>query len=164
MVSNDARRARKTVPVRVSEGSNAARQGSLVTSLQNHVDELIAYHGIIVIEKQGASARADAVRVEGERVKRIIIRPIRGRSTYFTALHELGHHLAPRPPRRLEQEVVAWRWALDNATIEPTRGVWKLIARCLESYIARAERWASMKLPASDHDFWRLLEQARLEL
>ena len=56
---------------------------------------------------------------------------------------------------------MAWRWALDHAIVEPTPGVWKMIARCLDSYVQRAERRASMKLPASDHDFWKLLNQAK---
>lgn len=135
---------------------------NLAEQLNAHIEQIVAYYGIVVIERAGASPRADRVCIEDGKVRRIIIRPIRGRSSYFTALHELGHHLTPRPTRRLDQEVVAWRWALDNAIVEPTRGVWKMIARCLESYVARAERWQSMKLPAADHDFWQLLKQAQL--
>jgi hypothetical protein len=133
---------------------------SLAERLNAHIDEVVRYHGIIVIERQGAHARAQRVKVDGGRVNRIVIRPIKGRSTYFTALHEIGHHVAPRPGRRLEQEVVAWRWALENAIVEPTPGIWKMIARCLQSYVERANRWASMKLPSRDHDFWALLHEA----
>ncbi len=140
--------------------STSKRTKSLAERLSAHITQLAADHAILVIEKPGASARAERIRVDAKTVRRIIVRPIRGRSSYFTALHELGHHLAPRPRRRLEQEVVAWRWALDNAIVEPTRGVWQKIARCLDSYVARAKRWRSMKLPPEDHDFWRLLSQA----
>lgn len=143
----------------VNQGQSVS--GGIVARMQAHVDEIVAYHAIIVIEKAGASARADRVRVAGQKVQRIIIRPIRGRSSYYTALHELGHHLAKRPARRLDQEVVAWRWALENAIVPPTPGVWKLIARCLDSYVKRAERWASMKLPDDDHDFWVLLRESK---
>lgn len=133
---------------------------SLADRLNAHVEELVRHHGIVLVEKQGASARAEKLRVDGQRVKRIVIRPVKGRSSYFTALHELGHHLERQPVRRLEQEVVSWRWALDNAIVEPTPGVWKMIARCLNSYVQRAERWASMKLPPAEHDFWALLREA----
>ena len=63
--------------------------------------------------------------------------------------------------RSLDQEVLAWQWALDHAIVEPTPDVWAMIARCLEGYVARAERWQSMKQPPADHDYWLLLERAR---
>lgn len=127
---------------------------TIAGTLQEHVDQLLAAHGVAVEYKPGASARAY------RRSRRIVLRPIKGRSTYFTAMHELGHILGPNPPRRLEQEVAAWRWALDNATVEPSPGVWKMIHRCLSNYVKRAERWDSMKLPDHDHDFWTLLDQS----
>ena len=136
----------------------------LLDRLQAHVDELVQHHGIAVVEKAGASPRAGRMRVDGARVGRIVIRPIRGRNTYFTALHEIGHLVAVgglASGLRLEQEVIAWRWALDNAIEQPTPGVWKKIARCLGHYVDRAERWANMKLPAPEHDFWALLAEAR---
>src|SRR5689334_11935592 len=132
----------------------------LAQKLQAHVEQIALHNAVVIVTKAGASERADKLKVDGQSVKRIVIRPVRGRVSYFIALHELGHHLERRPVRRLEQEVVAWRWALDQATVEPTRGVWKMIARCLDSYVARAERWASMKLPPEGHDFWRLRAEA----
>lgn len=125
-----------------------------VEELQQHLDSILAEYLIVVTYKPGASARAN------RRARRITIRPVKGRSTYFTALHEIGHIVGSNPTRRLEQEVAAWRWALNAAAVEPTPGVWKTIHRCLSSYVARAERWANMKLPAADHDFWRLLHES----
>lgn len=133
----------------------------LPTKLEGHIERVALHNAIVIVQKVGAHERADKLKVEGESVRRIIIKPVKGRVSYFVALHELGHHLAPRPKTRLEQEVVAWRWALDNCVELPTPGVWKMIARCLDSYEARAERWLSMKLPPADHDFWTLKAEAR---
>jgi hypothetical protein len=143
--------------------SNTARR------LTDHIQRLCETNDIAIIVKPHAHARAEKVRVKdgnGEtrrrRGRRIVIQPVKGYVTYFIALHELGHHLGEQPPRRLEQEVGAWRWALSNASVSPTRGVWKHIARCLESYERRALRWKNMQLPPEDHDYWRLLETARV--
>jgi hypothetical protein len=89
------------------------------------------------------------------------VRPVRGRSTYYTALHEIGHIVGVNARRRLEQEVLAWQWALKHAIVPPTPGVWAMIARRLENYAGRARRWRSMKLPPADRDCWILLGRAR---
>lgn len=127
----------------------------LALRLRAHVDQLASEHMLNVTYLEGASPRAQ------RRERRVWLRPVRGRSTYYTALHEIGHVVGVNARRRLEQEVLAWQWALDHAIVPPTPGVWAHIARCLEGYVERAERWASMKLPPADHDFWLLLERAR---
>jgi len=81
---------------------------------------------------------------------------------YFVALHELGHVLMPKQSgkTRLEQEAAAWEWALQTCMMEPTPAVWAHVLRCLDSYIGRATRWKSMKIPRSEHVFWTLYNRA----
>lgn len=128
---------------------------TLNKALEAHVIKIAGANQITITIKPFASARAYRAS------RHMVIRPIRGRTTYFVALHEIGHICGKNPRRRLEQEVTAWRWALDNAIVDPTPGVWKHIARALETYVTRAERRKDMLLPSEDHDFWRLLEGAR---
>lgn len=107
---------------------------AVAARLHEHVAQIAAEHGVTIKHQGGGIAY--------RRERRITTPPVRGRATYFTALHELGHVLGPNPRRRLDQEVAAWRWALEHALEPPTPAVAAGIARCLRSYRARAERAA----------------------
>jgi hypothetical protein len=124
--------------------------------MAGHVEQLCRDLGITLEYLKGGN-RGWAQRKE----RRIKVSPVKGISTYYTALHEIAHIVGPNAPRRLEQEVAAWRWAIDNAKRPPTKGVWKGIAASLDSYRQRGERavWGT-KLPAPEHDFWTLLCEA----
>lgn len=102
--------------------------------LAAHVRHLADEHEVTVVHQ----GRGIAYRKE----RRVTIPEVRGRSSYFVALHELGHVVGPNPRRRLDQEVAAWRWALDHALDDPTPAVARMIGRCLRSYRSRAERAA----------------------
>ena len=62
--------------------------------------------------------------------------PIRGMSSYLVALHELGHHLAPRAMSgtRLVRESIAWGWAIANARVQPTPGARRSALKALYGY------------------------------
>jgi hypothetical protein len=118
--------------------------------LAAHVHQLAEQHGVeVVYQGRGIGYR---------RERRITIPDVRGRVTYLTALHELAHVVGPNPDRRLEQEIAAWKWALDNSVIEPTPATYRSILRCLENYRSRAERWASMVIPGGYDEY---LEELR---
>lgn len=56
--------------------------------------------------------------------------------SYFTALHELGHHADPdwgKNPK-LDRETYAWRWAISQSLIEPGPEVWASILEALQTY------------------------------
>jgi hypothetical protein len=114
--------------------------------LAEHVQRLADEHGV-TIEHQGRG-------IGYRKQRRITVPPVRGRASYFVALHELGHVVGPNPRRRLDQETAAWQWALDHALDDPTPAVARMIARCLRSYRARAERAAfGTVLPDGFDDF-----------
>lgn len=107
---------------------------SLSDRLAEHVAVLAAENDVEIVHRGRGIAY---------RKKRLVTIPeVRGRSTYYTALHELGHVVGPNPRRRLDQEMAAWRWAIDHAIVAPTPGVVRTIVGCLQSYRARAERAA----------------------
>lgn len=95
------------------------------------------------------------------RERKIVVPPIRGQVSYVTALHELGHFLGhPRSGLvRLEEEALAWRWALANSEEDLTVATWRSIERCLRSYLARALRRQRMTVPGRDSEFHRLLTE-----
>lgn len=134
------------------------RSQPLSERLGRDIVDAAAKHDIVLTVGPNVSECADRSGRE------VWIRPVRGRVSYFVALHEIGHVVGRNPKLRLEQEVVAWRWALEHSIVEPTLGVWRMIHRCLSAYVARAERWKSMKLPEPNHDFWGLLGEARSNL
>jgi hypothetical protein len=88
--------------------------------------------------------------------------------SYLVALHELGHIVGRgRSAPKLECEANAWKWALERAIIEPTPANLRGIGRRLRSY----QRWAARlqkrrknppRLPAPEHDFWRMAAWADL--
>jgi hypothetical protein len=117
----------------------------LAERLEAHVHELAAAHGVeVVYQGRGIGYR---------RSRRVTVPPIRGRTTYLTALHELGHVLGPNPRLRLEQEVAAWEWALDCAIVSPTRANYLSVLRSLESYRQRAQRRRGMVTPLAFLDY-----------
>ncbi len=100
--------------------------------LAAHIVELAYEHDIRIIHRGNGIAY--------RRRRLITIPPVRGRTSYFVALHELGHIIIqPEPKRRLDQEVAAWRWALEHALEPPTPAVARGIVRSLRSYRRRAE-------------------------
>lgn len=124
-----------------------------------HIGRLCEQHGI---ELAGASSRGRAIRWRGGRLQ-ISIPEIRGQVSYFIALHEIGHLIGPgRSAPRLEAEANAWRWALDNAAVEPTQATLRSISRRLNGYLqwarSRQYRRVPPRIPAPEHAFWALLE------
>lgn len=114
--------------------------------LAAHVEALAAEHRV-TIEHRGSG-------IAYRRARLVTIPPVRGRATYFTALHEIGHIAGPNPRRRLDQEVAAWRWALEHALEDPTPAVARGIVRDLRSYRRRAEHgiWGTV-LPDGYDEF-----------
>jgi len=92
---------------------------------------------------------------------------IRNTVEYFTGLHELGHVHEHKGARGfcfgwrlpiLTSEWYAWRWALANACVKPTRATWADIAAALTKY---AELYVNDKRVYQDPNFWALLAKAR---
>jgi hypothetical protein len=81
----------------------------LTDQLREHVEALLFEHMIDAQYGEGFSPRA------ARRGRRVWLRPVRGRVSYYDALHELGHVVGVNARRRLDQEVLAWQWALENA-------------------------------------------------
>ncbi len=100
----------------------------------------LAWEAGIEIEESGtrrakaALFKPEGRRGEGRRV--VVVPPIRGMSSYLVALHELGHHIAPRAMSgtRLVRESVAWSWAMSNAQAEPTPGARRSALKALYGY------------------------------
>lgn len=133
-------------------------------TLDRHVDELCVRHAI---RRRHGSGRAVLVRVrhrDGRVERRLEIRvpPVRGQVSYFVALHEIGHLVGDgRSGRRLEKEAAAWRFALDEALVEPTDATRRRLGRRLRSYVIWAERRARRRtpphVPPAADPFWELL-------
>ena len=91
------------------------------------------------------------------RRRRIKIKPVRGPVSYAIALHEIGHVLGPRQTGlRLDQEVGAWEWAMQNA-LEWTEAMTECRIRCLRSYLDKATSSSKWKTPTDDHPIHSLL-------
>lgn len=133
-------------------------------TLDRHVDDLCAAHGIRRVSGRG---RAVVIRVrhrDGSRERRLEIRvpPVRGQVSYFIALHEIGHLVgAGRSGRRLESEEAAWRFALTTALVSPTDATRRRIGKRLRSYVTWAELRARRRqppfIPGTGDPFWQLL-------
>ncbi len=133
-----------------------------VATLDRHVDELCARHGIDRLN--GSRGRAEVHRTNGRRTVAIRVPPVRGQVTYFVALHEIGHLIGPgRSGTRLEKEAAAWRFALDAALVEPTDACRRRIGKRLRSYVTWAEarqyRRRPPVLPVPEAPFWSLLRR-----
>lgn len=76
--------------------------------------------------------------------------------TYFVALHEVGHIIVGLEGTRLEREAACWRYALDNALIEPHFSIRQRICACLVRYLWRAQQ-RGWKIPDPGADYWQLL-------
>jgi hypothetical protein len=137
--------------------SNEAMRSAKLTNAQAmaaHVAALAEHHGVEIQHYTGGGVAYPSER-------RVSIRPVKGPSTYFVALHELGHIVGRgRSARKLEAEANAWAWALDVAIRPPTRAVRRQIASCLQRYLYAGRRnWGlrqNMVEPPEDHVFWRL--------
>lgn len=91
----------------------------------------------------------------------IVVAPIRTRTSYANALHEIGH-LVTRTKTKpmLFQEGAAWQWARDNALCW-TPGMQRTMLRGLRTYldIALSEHEQLVRgliLPPRNHPFWTL--------
>lgn len=133
-------------------GLSTARHSAV--ALAAHV-QLLAHQHRIDVTTYAGGGRAVPSRRE------VRIKPVRGVSSYYTALHEFGHIVGRgRSARTLEAEANAWQWAIDNAIRPPTFAVERMIARCLRSYLTVGRRdyglRQGMREPDDDHVFWRL--------
>jgi hypothetical protein len=129
-------------------------------TLDRHVDELCAQHGIVRLT--GSRGRAEVHRRNGSRTLAIRIPPVRGQVTYFVALHEIGHLVGPgRSGARLEKEAAAWLYALREARVQPTEACRRRIGKRLRSYLT----WAQLRqhrrrppvIPPPEAPFWCVL-------
>ena len=102
--------------------------------LRAEIHSLARQAGIEIEESGTRRAKAQLFRGGGRRV--IVVPPIRGMTSYLVALHELGHHIAPRAmsATRLVRESLAWSWAMSNARVEPTPGARRSALRALYGY------------------------------
>lgn len=114
-----------------------------------HIDALLAEHGIAVDWRDRTNARA------WRRSRRVRLERVRGASTYAMALHEIGHVVGRQVGRRLDREAQAWLWAEANA-IEWTNGMRTLAARCIATYLRWSERKRGAWVPPAGHDSRRL--------
>ena len=117
----------KTSPSVAGKRRKAERLRAEVHSVADKV-------GIEVVESATRTPKAQLFKGNGRRV--VVVPPIRGMSSYLVALHELGHHLAPRAMSgtRLVRESLAWTWAIDNARVEPTPGARRSALNALYGY------------------------------
>ena len=95
------------------------------------------------------------------RERKVMVRPVRGPSTYFAAMHELGHIVGPgRSGHKLEREAMAWNWAFGAAIRKPTKTVRHHVAKCLRSYLYAGRRRSGLRQgmiePPEHHVFWQL--------
>lgn len=99
--------------------------------MREEIEAIAEREGIEVVS---SSTKTISARRTEER--RLIVVDVRGMSSYLDALHELGHHLAPRAwsGTRLQREAAAWIWAVDHATEQLTPGARRGALRKLYSY------------------------------
>lgn len=133
-------------------------------TLDLHIDDLCARHGISRVEGSGRAVVISVRHRDGTRERRLEIRvpPVRGQVSYFVALHEIGHLVGEgRSGRRLEREEAAWRFALNEALVAPTDTTRRRIGKRLRSYVSWAEvrsrRRRPPHLPSAEAPFWHLL-------
>lgn len=83
-----------------------------------------------------------------KKLRKIRVPPVRSDVTYFIALHEIGHIVAPGAGGgrniRLVEEALVWQWAMQNALAPPSVRVRRMIHRSLSSYMKRARRRRGM--------------------
>lgn len=129
---------------------------------QDHIDELCTEHAIEFVETNGLNAAAN---IQQRRVK---ASPPTGVERYFIVLHEIGHVVCGLSPdgNVVEEEMAAWRWALDIAIQPPTQGVARAIFNKLVNYAIHEGRAhaasddppARKMIPSPDDPFWLFLE------
>lgn len=136
-----------------------------LVALRRQVKEIAAENNITI---DWSPVRHGAAGTACERDRRIVTRYVLSIESYGCAMHELGHILsgynAPREgergfscSKRLEDEALAWDWALQHMPIELARStaVTTYVLLALHRYLY----WAhcnTKTLPPDDSMFWRL--------
>jgi hypothetical protein len=123
--------------VKITRGELMPRRGPTVADMRAHVDRLAARLGasISIMETRRRSAWTWE---SGDGLYVIGIHPIRSRSTYYIALHELGHVSNKKSTfvhGAMIEEVAAWEWAMQQAIVEPSLRAREAIHRGLRSYL-----------------------------
>jgi len=121
--------------------------------MAEHIDRLTKDNGITV---KASTRNGRAWR----RQKKIATPPVKSGTTYALALHEIGHILGKRQSgRRLESEIGAWQWAIDNAeTWSPA--MTKKVSRCLNSYLKSYRRHKTAIItPAAEQEINDLINR-----
>ena len=167
---NERRERQKWLdPASVKEiGPSKAPDGSSSVEAKMFYGSWMLGHAVRVAKKAGVDIRQSdgysghAYADDGY----VTVPTITGLTSYFIALHEIGHMAAKghSSAKRLEQESIAWRWALNVAGYAPTRSVKLKIAQALRSY----DEWAKQKqgyrthpphTPGEGSDFWQLIAE-----
>ena len=134
----------------VSDASVNCNGGNDVTALADHIARICKIEDI-TIESHSRGGRAY------RRSRKIKIRPVKSEITYAIALHEIGHILGPRQSGcRLDKEVGAWEWAIENAE-RWTLPMSRKMKECLQSYLVKVERSPRMRKPDAQHPVYALV-------
>lgn len=102
------------------------------------------------------------------RARIIKVPPIKGATSYFTALHEIGHVVQPGASGgtycRLTEEGLAWQWAIANTIFVFTPGMKAKVDKWLNNYLLRARRRKGMLTPPEGDIYWVIRQWARGEV
>jgi hypothetical protein len=77
--------------------------------LRTHVEELLAEHLISVDYRPRGKPHADSGR------RHVVIRPVLGLRSYFSALDQIGRVVTAGAGARLSPRTAAWEWASKHA-------------------------------------------------
>ena len=125
-----------------------------VQKYKDHIETLCREQGV----SRGNHSRGGRA---WRRKRHIDIREVKSAITYAVALHELGHILGPRQSGvRIEKELGAWEWAVDNA-LEWTPVMARKAVRSLESYLAWARRHKTARELEPGSAFFQFLDEQR---
>lgn len=117
-----------------------------VAEMQEHVAQLAAELDVEWrwVEQRTLPAEAGPGRCVFRAADRPLIRceRIRDRRNYFTAMHELGHVAVASADwldldGKLDFELTAWEWALDNARFPVTPAIARSISDQLTEFMER---------------------------
>lgn len=120
-----------------------------VAEMRAHIERLATELGVWKVVTLPRDYPTALVLGWGDGPYTVGIHPIRSRSSYYIALHELGHVAVKRadlrqgvvlraddsPGEYLRVEVAAWAWAMRRAIVEPSLRAREAIHRGLRSYI-----------------------------
>jgi hypothetical protein len=100
-----------------------------------HILDLVQHHNIGWCTLSGSCQYGQAI----QEIREIETPAIRGRLSYATALHEIGHIVGPyrnhHRYKTMMHEIGAWKWARRNALIW-SPGMEKHVQECLQWYRA----------------------------